>query len=401
MIKNTNIVKKANQALVLDSIMKNKKITIEEIMNQTGLSRTTVLSILKDLSEKKLIEKRGRVRQSVGRQPVLYALSRDEYFVIGVDVDVAPIYLNIARLDGKSVYSRQWEVSLNANANELESALIKNIETALSVAKISRKKIIGLGLGLPGIINVNQNRATEISRIRGWKEDNCIAEVLEEKFGFPIYVRNDTHLLGHMEVTSESENMLYILHRSGIGMAPVINGEVYEGTFGNSGYIGHTRVDSKGKICNCGAKDCLELYCSKRSIEAEYEHASGKTSGYDELISLAEEGDPAAIKIFEHAGHYLGIGISNAMKTYDISNVVLGDLRCDENHVFYQQILLSVKQHMVNVSIKEPTVILSKYTKEMYGLGACQFVLENFFEQPKLHTNIDENGGEWLENESL
>jgi predicted NBD/HSP70 family sugar kinase len=396
MVKNTNIVKKANQALVLDAIRKNEKITTEEIISQTGLSRTTVLTMIKDLLEQKLIEKRGHVRQSVGRQPILYSLSRNVYYAIGVDVDVAPIYLNIARLDGKTVYSCQWNVSVNADGIELAESLVNHAHKALREARIRKDNIIGLGIGLPGVMDLKKNLAEKISRVRGWKNYDIAGE-LEREFDFPVYVRNDTHLLGHMEIEADNENMLYILHRSGIGMAPIVDGEVYEGTFGNSGYIGHTRIESQGRICNCGSKDCLELYCSKRSIECSYRELSGEEKSYDELIIAASNGDEDARSVFRTAGHYFGIGITNAVKTYDILKVVIGDLRCSEAHIFFQSIKDSVAEHSANFSVAQPTVHLSTHTKEQYGLGSCQFVLENFFEQPKLHTNVSENGGEWIE----
>lgn len=396
MLKNTNIVKMANQALVLDSIKKNKMITTEEIISQTRLSRTTVLTMMKELGAQKLIEKRGNVRQSVGRQPILYSLSRDVYYAIGIDVDVAPIYMAVSRLDGTIVYSRQWEVSENADGREIRNSIAEHVSKAFVEARISRDKIIGMGIGLPGVMNLQENIAEKISRIRGW-ENFDIAKELGEVFDFPIYVRNDTHLLGHMEIESENENMLYILHRSGIGMAPIINGEVYEGTFGNAGYIGHTRIGAQGRICNCGLRDCLEVYCSKRSIEKSYEDITGIRQGYDALVKAAQDGDKNACEIFEKAGTYFGIGITNAIKTYDILDVVIGDLRCRADHIFFQSIQDSVAENSVNFSVKQPTVRLSSHTKEEYGMGACQFVLEKFFEQPKFHTNISENGGEWVE----
>lgn len=393
MLKNTNIVKMANQALVLDAIKKNGKITTEEIIGQTGLSRTTVLTMMKELSQQKLIEKRGNVRQSVGRQPILYSLSRDVYYAIGIDVDVAPIYMAIARLDGTIIYSRQWDVAENADGKEIKTSIAENVNRAFVEAQISRDKVIGMGIGLPGVMNLQQNVAEKISRIRGW-ENYDIAGELGGDFNFPIYVRNDTHLLGHMEIETENENMLYILHRSGIGMAPIIAGEVYEGIFGNAGYIGHTRIEAKGRICNCGLKDCLEVYCSKRSIEKSYEEITEDKQRYDDLVAIAESGDENACEVFKRAGNYFGIGIANAIKSYDILDVVIGDLRCNENHIFFRSIKESVAENSINFSVKQPSVRLSSHSKNEYGMGACQFVLEKFFEQPKFQTNIKENGGE-------
>lgn len=118
---------------------------------------------------------------------------------------------------------------------------------------------------------------------------------------------------------------------------------------------------------------------------------------YNALVIAADNGDENACEVFKRAGNYFGIGIANAIKAYDILTVIIGDLRCDENHIFFQSIQDSVAENYMNYSAQKPSVRLSRHKKKEYGLGACQFVLEKFFEQPKFLTNIKENGGELVE----
>lgn len=401
MVKNANMVKKANEALVLDSIRKSGGITTETIIAETGLSRPTVLSVIKQQLNDDIVEKSGYMRQSVGRQPVLYSLSKNSFFVIGVDVDVAPIYLTITQLSGAVIYNTKWKVSVNSDAYELLDSIMEKIKKSLEIMKILPGQVLGLGIGLPAIIDVRKNTAETISRIRGWKNIN-VAQIFEKEFGFKTYVRNDAHLLGLMEKNErKATNMIYILHRSGIGLAPIIEGELYEGCRGNAGYIGHSRIDSRGKDCKCGAKDCLELYCSKRSIEHNYNEATGQELDYDEIIKEADSENEFAITVLQEAGAYFGRGISNAIKSYDILEVVIGDLRCSENHIFFQSIVKSVAENVVEYCGEKPSIELSKCNSGMYGLGACYFVLNDFFEQPKLHTNISGYGGEVINDKTI
>ena len=73
MANTTKIVKKANSFLVLDAIRNQRYITIEGIIDKTGLSRPTVLSILKKLLADEIVVTSGLAPSDGGRQPVLYA----------------------------------------------------------------------------------------------------------------------------------------------------------------------------------------------------------------------------------------------------------------------------------------------------------------------------------------
>lgn len=398
--KNTELIKAANEALVVDAIRRFKTVKIGEIINLTGLSRQTVLTIIADLQEKKVVEKAGHARSTVGRQPILYSLTKDSYYVIGIDVDVPPVYMAISSLDGTPLYTDSWKLERDVTAGELVFSLISKIEKVLHEMHIAPSKVLGLGLGLPAVVNTRRNLAEKISRIKGWNKIDA-AGMIEEHFGFQVYVRNDSHLLSRMEITPERQNFLYILHRSGIGMAPIINGQVYEGLLGNSGYIGHVRIASNGRLCNCGSQDCLELYCSKRAIEDDYCLKTGNFLPYDVILNNAQNSDFAAYDVLRTAGKYFGIGVANAIKMYDISTVILGDLRCTEDNVFFKSIKESALENLKNFYLDTVDIEISSFGTDQYGLGGCLFVLEHFFEEPKLQTSINDdsvtkNGGYWF-----
>lgn len=397
--KNTNLIKAANEALVIDVLRKVQQVSVEDIIYMTRLSRQTVLNIIGKLLEKDIIEKSGFKSQTVGRRPILYSLSRLSYFAIGIDVDVRPIYLDISRLDGTLYYSNKWEVASDASADQIIDSIIENIKFALEKTRISEERIIGLGLGLPAIVNLANNTAERISRIKGWKRElhAGIADIIERVFGFKTYVRNDSHLLSLLEISPENQDFLYVLHRSGIGLSPVIEGAIFEGKFGNSGYIGHARIGFNGNACDCGSKDCLETYCSKRKIEHEYEKRTGVFCTYDTLIKQAEYGDQNAVEVFEMAGFYLGTGIANTIKNFDIPKVILGDLRCSEQHVFFKSIVKSIEENLNNFSVSSTEIKLASKSGEHYGLGGCHYVLDQFFSEPKLITSFSNLRGDMIE----
>lgn len=384
MANNTTIVKKANSFLVLSAIRKHKLITIEGIVDTTGLSRPTVLGILKELQEEQLVSTSGVLQTESGRYPVLYALNATSSYAIGIDVDGPPANLVVADLNGNPVYSNAWRFQLTDSTERMIDTFSAEIHRALSTLAIAPTRILGVGIGLPAVVDVSANTAQRISRFTNWRP-LAVAEALQQE-GFKTYIRNDAHLLSLAEhsMLGDTDDSLYIVHRSGIGMAAIIGNQLYAGAMGNAGYIGHSTLMVDGRLCDCGQHGCFEAYCSRRAIAADFYAQSGEQASYAEIIQLAEDGHPQAVAVIERAGELFGVVVSNVIKSFEIYTVILGDLICDERHIFVRSIVASVRRRLRNYTDREPRIIVGKLGGSTFGLGGCRFVLGEFFAGPKL-----------------
>ena len=385
MANNTKIVKKANSFLVLDVIRKHKCITIEGIIDNTDLSRPTVLSILKKLLEEEIVLTSGLAPSDGGRQPVLYALNAHSSYAIGIDVDGPPVNLVVSDLNGEVVYSTSWMIDNSDPAEKIVASIIEHIDLAVNTLKINYNKVLGIGLGLPAAIDMYSNSTVRLSRLKRW-DNYPISEAIVDHTGIKVYLRNDAHLISIAEhsMLGDTENSLYIVLRSGIGMSAIINNQIYEGAMGNSGYIGHTTLVINGRECDCGLSGCFEAYCSKRAIRKLYQEKSQKSTSYKEILQLAARNDKTAIAVLEEAGELFGVSVSNIVKNFEIYTVILGDMMCDEKHIFFRSIVKSAKKHLGNYTPKQPRIISGKLTSDNFGLGGCHFVLSKYFARPKL-----------------
>ncbi len=387
----THLIKKANRCLVLNTIMEYEPMTIEDIVYKTRLSRPTVLNLIKDLTIDKIIIKSGFEETMGGRHPALYSFNTKFYFVMGIDLDLPPARLTISDLKGRNIYSRKWEIGLDSDINAIIESLVNNIEESLKESHIDKTSVIGIGVGIPGIVDTRENNAVKIDRVHGWI-NVPINKILNEKTGINIFIRNDAHLLAMVEkrmLNIKGENFLYVVHRSGIGMAVFINNSLYEGAHGNSGYLGHASININGEKCECGKAGCLEIYCSKRAVINNYliQNNPKKSSNYssltfNDILIKADNGDKIAYKILQEAGRHLGLGISNAIKLFDVSTVIIGDLICNKNNIFFTSIYDTIKTNTNLYAINEINLRLGKLSDETYGLGGCYFVIDKFFNEP-------------------
>ena len=89
-----------------------------------------------------------------------------------------------------------------------------------------------------------------------------VREVLAREHGCPVVVDNDVNIMAigerHGGVADSVDNLLFVKIGTGIGCGIYLNGEVYRGTDGCAGDIGHIQVDAHGPVCSCGNVGCLE-----------------------------------------------------------------------------------------------------------------------------------------------
>jgi predicted NBD/HSP70 family sugar kinase len=384
---NISIIKEANLCLVLNTVMEYEPITVESIVFKTRLSRPTIINFLKELINEGIVYISGLADSLGGRQAALYSVDVSAKFAIGIDFDYPPLRLNISNIKGIPVYSKVCELDTDLDAHQIADAIVDIIDESITQANIEKSKIIGIGLGIPGTVDVKNNNAVKIDRFPSWV-NIPIDKIIQDRTGFNVYIRNNAHLLGLAEknlLDKDTKEFLYFINSVGIGMAVFINGQLYEGNAGNTGYIGHTSIDINGELCECGQKGCVELYCSKKNIEKKYAQLKNiRKIPYKEILRKCDEGDKDAVDLFKTAGKYLGTAISNAIRLFDIPAIVIGGLECSEDHVFVKTIKSTIMEHTASFSIAEVNVRLGQLTEDNFGLGGCQFMIEKLFSRPKL-----------------
>ena len=379
------LVKQANRSIVIETIMSNQVVTIEGIVRIAGLSRPTVLGIVKNLTDENLVIKAGFATSEIGRQAVLYSINSQAFYALGIDIDGPPVRLSISDLNGVSLFNTEFAIELTDSGHHIAETIVQHIDQAIVDAGIDVNKVLGIGLGVPGVVNLAENRVEFLSRLKGWLQVS-VNDLIEEKTGLPVYVRNDAHLLALAEYSLKklSGDLIYVIQRSGIGSAQIVSGNLFAGSRGNAGYLGHSTINANGRQCDCGGIGCLETYCSKRAIVADYFEQSGVQRAYPEIVELAGDGDPVATRVFAEAGRILGLGICNSIKEFDIATVVIGGLGCEEEHVFFRSICESIEKNVVEYMREPPRVVLGRLSENEFALGGCHYVLKKFFARPKL-----------------
>lgn len=349
------------------------------------------MEILKLLSKEGLVVKSGKVSTVVGRQPTTYEINNHILYAMGIDIDFPEAHLAISNLSGEMIFSSSCVIPTSLSAEAIQDRICLMVEEAIHDSEINRKEIIGLGIGLPAIVDIQRNLALRISKIPSWHNID-LASYIQTNCGIYTFIRNDAHLLGLIERkywNLKEKSFLYITHRSGVGSSIFINGELYDGGFGNSGYIGHSCIDIHGPKCECGNSGCLELYCSRRAIVTNYNTEAKKNSlpiysDAEQIFDSCQKGNELAKKVLEEAGRVLGLGIANVLLLYDINHVVLGCVKSKDTP-FFSTMLHTINEQMHSFSETSSVSIELGVSDDLNsGMAGCYFILSQFFQAPSV-----------------
>ncbi|MYX21898.1 ROK family transcriptional regulator, partial [Streptomyces sp. SID8380] len=135
----------------------------------------------------------------------------------------------------------------------------------------------GAGIGVPGPVRFPEGVPVAPPIMPGW-DGYPVREVLSQELGCPVMVDNDVNLMAlgeqHAGVARSAGDFLCVKIGTGIGCGIVVGGEVYRGTTGSAGDIGHIQVEPEGRSCACGNRGCLEAHFSGAALARDAQDAA-------------------------------------------------------------------------------------------------------------------------------
>ena len=375
------LVKKLNSYIVLQCIRKYAPLSRAQISEQTGLNKATVSNLVTELIEHNLVIEIGPGESSGGRKPVLLLFNDKAGYAIGIDLGVNYIRSILVDLSGNIV--KEYYQKLANQKRELAfDTLVQSIDTLIRQASDSNYGIVGIGVGVPGI--VDQNGTILFAPNMNWREVP-LKQMLEERFDYPIIIDNEANAGAQGEQKYGAgkgiRNQIYLSVGYGIGSGIILDKELYKGTSGFSGELGHLSIDFNGKKCTCGNLGCWELYASEKTLledAAEYgfEHL-------DELIQAAENGDERVLQLFEKIGYYLGIGIANIINTLNPDSVMIGNRMSRAAQWIMPSIENTVQKRALSFQTEQLQFLFAELQEQSAVRGAAYYAIDRFFEQFK------------------
>ncbi len=202
-------------------------------------------------------------------------------------------------------------------------------------------KLLGIGIGVPGIIDMETGMIREAANLPGWANSPLRSEI-EQRLRTHVILENDSKVATLGEKWQGAgravDDMAMMTLGTGVGGGLILGGRIWYGMNGMAGEFGHWTVEPEGYPCGCRNLGCLEQYASATAIVrmAREAIATGKAPKLAEAAStgsefssraiynLAVRGDEEAQSIFRRVGRALGIVLSSLVNGLNLPMYVLG-----------------------------------------------------------------------------
>jgi glucokinase-like ROK family protein len=380
-----NLVKKMNKTIVLDYIRNQSPISRARIAEFTGLTKATVSSLVNELLEGNLAHEIGVGQSSGGRKPIMLLFNSTAGYAVGVDLGVNEVVATLADLNGKLIheYKQEHDNSSVAYVIDLLKACIRKV---ISRAPKSTYGIVGIGVAIPGFSDEYGN--VLFAPNLGWNHVP-LQLMLESEFDIPIVIDNEanTGAVGEKQFGAgkAAANLVYISIGSGIGTGILIKGELYRGSSGFSGEIGHVSIKYDGKKCLCGNYGCWELYASEHALLED-----ARVVLFDpavtlaKLLRLAEDENAAAIRLFDQLGIYLSVGIINVINSLNPEMIIIGGRLVEAEKWLMPPMMERIEQRSLPYPRAQLDIRFSELGVQATVLGACSFAINAFISSSKV-----------------
>ncbi|MFB6823265.1 ROK family protein [Streptomyces virginiae] len=367
---------RANLERVVRAVRLAGSLTQAEIARATGLSAATVSNIVRELKDGGTVEVTDT--SAGGRRARSVSLSGDAGIVIGVDFGHTHLRVAVGNLAHQVLAEETEPLDVDASwadgfdrAEALVGRLIADIGVGL-------EKVIGVGLGVPGPIDVESGTLGSTAILPGWAGINPRQE-LSQRLGVPVYVDNDANLgaLGELVWGSGRgvKDLAYIKVASGVGAGLVINGQIYRGPGGTAGEIGHITLDESGPVCRCGNRGCLETFTAARYVLPLLQGTHGPELTMERVVELAREGDPGCRRVITDVGRHIGSGVASLCNLLNPSRVVLGGSLAEAGELVLAPIRESVGRYAIPSAARQLSVLTGNLGGRAEVLGALALVL--------------------------
>jgi glucokinase len=201
--------------------------------------------------------------------------------------------------------------------------------------------LLGIGIGVPGIIDMQTGLLRESPNLPGWANYPVRAEI-ERRLKTIVILENDANVaaLGEkwLGAARDFADMAMLTLGTGVGGGLVLGGAIWRGANGMAGEFGHSTVEPEGHACGCGNRGCLEQYASATAVVRMAREAICSNGGSalaraassdpefsaKSIYNLAIQGDEEARRIFRYVGRCLGIVLSAMVNSLNLPIYVIG-----------------------------------------------------------------------------
>ena len=382
-------LRRVNRGAVLRRLFLGGPLNRVALAQLTGLSSGSVTNVTAALLEEGVISEVGLEESDGGRPRVLLQVNPDFGVVIGVEVGETCI--RVEAFDMRMRVAGAADVVLHPQHHEAEVAVEKivvAIEQLVSQFGEQRRRLLGVGVALPGVVAQHNGDARVHAPNIGWR-DVPIEQMIQERIGLPVFADNGAKALGQAEMWlgagRGASHAVVALWGTGVGAAIFTNGTIYRGSASSAGEWGHASIVAGGKRCRCGGAGCLEAYIGAGALLEEWYRTDPEafplsdpdSEEWVDCFLKAAQANEAAGAALDKAAAYFGVGAANLVNLFNPEKIILGGwLGLKLGPPLLTRIRKAVREQALEYTANRVTIEVGQLGAEAVALGASTLVVD-------------------------
>ena len=369
--------------------------TNAEICRHLKISAPTSFSILNELIDDNLIEKKGFGKSNGGRKPDLYAVKDDALFVLAIEMGNYKTKMSIFNNNNRNITGIQtYSLNLDNDSRTIDQ-LYDYANSLIISSGIDAAKLIGIGISMPGL--VDSHKGINYTYLRPGKKP--VRQILEEKFNRPVFIENDAKAVALAEyrfgLAKGKKNVLVVYLDWGVGLGLILDGKLFRGTSGFAGEFGHIPIIENGELCHCGKQGCLETIASGATL-VKLAKEGLKSGIHSKLINIVDNdpdkidfqliveaalnGDQYAINLLSQLGFNLGKGMAVLIQLFNPELIILGGRLAKAKQYLTTPIQQALNIYSLQQLRDKVSIAATEIGQNVGMMGAVAVVMENIFE---------------------
>lgn len=388
----------SKEALLLEIIVEKTSCSKADLVNYSGLPYSSVTNSINSLLDNGIVAKLTNGDYTGGRRSALFGLNGEEGLLLGADIGTTSIDLVVTDYSGEPLarYSEPALVSLGPV--EILNRVISLFSDVLAASNLTGKKILGLGIGLPGPVDFASGTAVSPPIMPGWDKFPIVQFMGEHLPGVMVIVDNDVNIMGIGEHRAGMglgvDNFIFIKIGTGIGAAIFIDGKIYRGADGCAGDIGHICVDKKGPICKCGNVGCLESIAGGGALSLQarqageegkskilkkyYDNKNGQLQAED-IGNAAKEGDMFSVELIKQTGRRVGEVLAGLVNFANPNMIIIGGGVSNFGDLLLSNVRQAILERSLPLATNRLSIVLSSIPKDGGVIGAISLTQKYSF----------------------
>lgn len=348
--------------------------------------------LIEELVAENLVIETGYAPSTGGRRPLTYAIQKNVMYLVSVAMD--QFVTKIAIMDVQNNFIspiKKIDLPLPNNPHALQ-VLKEKIAQVIDTSGIPKEKFVGVGIGMPGFVNVKKGINYSFLQLA----NKSITKHITEKIGLPVFIDNDSSLIALAELRFGAargvSNAMVVNIGWGIGLGLILNGELFRGHEGFAGEFSHIPLFLNGKLCSCGKTGCLETETSLLLIveSAREGISSGRLSklgslpiedlelACDAIINAVRHGDQFAVELFSKAGYNIGKGVAVLIHLLNPKKIILSGRGSSAGQIWQAPIQQALNEHCIPRLYEDTNIEISTLGIHAELVGAAALVMENY-----------------------